>query len=73
MTKTELIEFNGLPINYRIAGQVGVGILVVGDESVSITASNAEDGVVGVEPIRLTQAQWSEITHKDGVLLLEVQ
>lgn len=71
MTQDQLSAFHSLPINYHIADQVGSGTLLVEDGKVSITASNVDDGIVGVEPIRLTEDQWKAIAHDNGVLTLE--
>jgi hypothetical protein len=71
MTQDQVATFHSLPIHYHIADQVGSGILLVEDGKVSITASNPDDGIVGVEPIRLTEDQWKAIAHDNGILSLE--
>jgi hypothetical protein len=71
MTQDQLATFHSRPINYHIADQVGSGILIVGDGKVSITASNPDDGIVGVEPIQLTEVQLKAIADDDGVLTLK--
>ena len=72
MNKSELSQYHARPINYHIAENIGAGILNVGSDSVTITASNSQEGIVGVEPIKLTGEQWSKITLVDDVLYLSV-
>ena len=67
----EIQQFHALPISYRIADQVGTGTLIVENGKASITASDSNDGIEGVEPIRLTEVQIAAIHHRDGVLTLE--
>ena len=71
MTILELQRFHSQPISYRIADQVGSGIIFVQNGKVSITASSSDNGIEGVEPIRLTEHQFGAIVLKDGVLTLE--
>ena len=72
MNKSELTKYDGQPINYHLAENIGAGILKVGIDSVTITASNSQEGIVGVEPIKLTEEQWSKVAIVDDALYLSV-